>query len=245
MPLPPPAVSIALFKHHAPNPDPNSGDAVSAVVVAAGTALEGAYQAITEGHAAHMANPLHTRHANLKRSADHSERVVKALGATLGQHANAVEAEIAALDAKVNAPLALPKEPGNHYSVTAQQIREHFAKLPTEDRLRRAMTAAQEGDVVTLGALLNAPGYLSGMDHVGGNTKVNQQQLIAEAYRQHHLAPELERLAKLRKCRELMDTATNIVMRHTSELHPAAELTRAMTLDKAARDATAHAERFV
>ena len=245
MPLPPPAVNSAVFAHHAPNADPTAGDAVSQAVVSAGKALEQAYTSITAAHAAHMANPMLPRQGNLKRSADYSDKVVRAMSAGLNANATAIDAELAALDTQVNAPLALPKEPGTHYSATAQQIRDYFRSLPADERLSRATKAAQEGDTVTLGALLNAPGYLSGMDHVGSKTGISQQGLLADTYRSVHHRAALDRLAKLRKCREMITVGTNTLMQHVDRLHPHADLASAVTLDKAAKDASALAERYL
>lgn len=244
MPLPPIAVNSALFAHAAPNAA-DATDTVSAAVVAAGKAIEAAYTTIQAGHDAHMANVLNTKHANLKRSADHADKVIKAVGVPLGQHANTIDAEIAALDTAVNAPLTLPKEPGPNYSVTAGEIRKHFADLSPEKRLDRAMRAVREKDVVTLGALLNAPPYLSGLDVEDSKSGRALHPLIRDTFRQLHFAAELERLAKLRKCRAMIDTAVNFLLGHSAQLHPAQELTRAANLDKAARDTAALAEKFV
>ena len=138
----------------------------------------------------------------------------------------------------------LPKEPGSNYSATAQQIRDYFRNLPPDQRQTRAMKAAQEGDTVTLGALLNAPGYLSGMDHVGGNTKFSQQQLLAQAYREYHFAPELQRIKALTQCLESINTGRDTVLRHNTELHPQAEIARTIKLDIAAKAAATKAEQF-
>jgi hypothetical protein len=245
MPLPPPAVNAATFAHHAPNADPNAGDEVSQLIVAAGKSLEAAHRAITDAHSAHMANPMQTPAANLKRSADYASKTVQALANKMENYSKGIAAEVDALERKVNAPLALPHEPGPHYSATAQQIRAYFGNLPDDKRLDRAMKAAREGDTVTLGALLNAPGYLSGMDHLDKTGKLSQQEILREAYRQFHFGPELTRLEKLRKCQKLIENGTNTVLVHSVDLHPHKEMAQAAALDKAASDASARAAQFV
>lgn len=242
--LPPLAVNAKLFAHHAPNAA-DANDAVSQSIVAAGKALEATYARVSIAFAAHMANPLHTKAANLKRSADFADNCASLLAHEMLGPTQAISSEIDVLEKKVNAPLALPSEPGTNYSVTAQQIREHFAKLPIEQRQERAMRAVREKDTVTLGALLNAPGYLSGMDVEDSKTGKALQPLLREAFRQIHYAPDLARLERLRTCRDMLRRGYEAVDAHVAKLHPADVLTQAAKLDKAAREASTLADKFV
>jgi hypothetical protein len=107
------------------------------------------------------------------------------------------------------------------------------------------MRAVRESDTVTLGALLNAPAYLSGMDVEDSKTGKPLQPLLREAFRQMHFAAELARLEKLRMCRDMMRRGYEAVEAHVAKLHPADVLTHAAKLDKAARDASALADKFV
>jgi len=242
--LPPPAANADVFKHHAPNPDPKDNDATSLAIVAAGTAIQEAWALITKAHAAHMANPMHTADANLKASNDYSEKVVLGLDAKLKPLREAVAAETKALTAKVEAPLKLPSEPGVNYSVTAQHIRDYFAKLSKEQRLTRAMKAAQEGDIVTLGALLNAPGYLSGMDEADAATGNSLQELLRNTFKAIHFKADMARLEKLERCGELIHHGSEAIVSVAVQLHPAEKLKQALALDKAAKEASKYAAQF-
>ncbi|MBY0508670.1 MAG: hypothetical protein K2P94_00830 [Rhodospirillaceae bacterium] len=192
-----------------------------------------------------MANPLLPAMGNLKRSADYASKAMQGLSALIKPHEQALQEEITALDAKVNAPLKLPDAPGPNYSATAQDIRTHFANLTEEKRLTRAMKAVQENDTITLGALLNAPGYLSGMDHVDSKTGRDLQAVLREAYKATHFGADLKRLATLRKSQEMIANGLETISGHTSALHPHDKLAAAVTLDKKARDLTANAEKYV
>ncbi|MBL8628376.1 MAG: hypothetical protein JNM81_02030 [Rhodospirillaceae bacterium] len=245
MALPPPALNSAVFAHHAPNADPKANDEASQAVIGWGQALERAYTSIMQAHTAHMANPMYTHAANLKRSADYAAKVMRNLLDITAPHSNAIDRERARITEISNAPLLLPQEPGAHYSVTAQQIREYFRNLSDEERLTRSMRAAQDGDTVTLGALLNAPGYLSGMDHVDAKTNVNQQELLRQTYRRNHFGAELERFEKLDRCSDMITSGLHVLQDHVRKLHPEAEIAKAVKLDKAARDASALAEKYL
>lgn len=127
------------------------------------TAFSEAYEGIARIHDARAAadrNPSWTEAERLIQTQQFADKTLNSITRRFDSGAASLEASITSLEGELSAPIKSSASQG-----VASEIRAHAKALSTGERLSFLQHAINDGDDLTVGALLGAPAYLSGIDN--------------------------------------------------------------------------------
>lgn len=124
--------------------------------------LRAAHDRLREGHyatieALRVSDPTLTPEAHFLEVKKQADKLIEQCGTYCTDAERTAKKQLEALDNKINGHLQI------HDSSRANEIRGYFLKLKKNERLNAAHMAIERDDKETLGAVLSAPSYLSGL----------------------------------------------------------------------------------
>jgi hypothetical protein len=100
--------------------------------------------------------------ARFLRGGDFAEKTAKTIEARVEDALAPARKRLGELQRQLEERLTPSVSPG--HAIRDQEIRQHFAQLKGEEKMRRADEAMKAGDLVTVRALMTAPAYLTGLN---------------------------------------------------------------------------------
>lgn len=171
---------------------------VAPVVDAFKFAYEGLENIWTAREAASK-NPTWNEPEQIIRTDDYADKIFNKITAKFDSTMDGLKRGINHVEQELAAPIT---DSGS--TSVAAEIRSHAKSLSPEERRRFLSDAQQARDHITLGAVLAAPGYLSGIDET-------ERQLWTRRYHEAN-SPELaQRLQVMKAAQGLLDTRCGMV----------------------------------
>ena len=141
-------------------------------------------------------DPTRTPEAGLLDIRGKADKALESLAARATEATKATKEAIISIDAEITKRLAIVD------NAHGAEIRSHVRSLKKGERGTFVLAAIEAGDTTTMGALLSAPAYLSGLTDA-------EQTNLGETYRSRHCGDLMKRKALYELTLKINDTAFN------------------------------------
>jgi len=167
--------------------------------------------------AALMQNEMQTIPARHRAVKEKTWRITEPVLRDIDSALAATKRELESLEAKTAAP-PRPTDAAGHFLAT--EVRQRLAAMSEQEREAALSSALKDGDDQLLSAVLTGSPMLS-------NVSKQRQEMLRATWQRQRFAPELERIARLKKALSDTERAGTLAMTYTLNLSSAAIIAQA------------------